>query len=111
MYGDGVYVTGMFRGTVDFCPGTGIVEETSNGWSDVFLSKFASIDSFEWVRTWGSESTDSGFDVVSDDNGNAYACGWFTESVDFDPGPGMDWHSSNGITDAFIVKYPPDGNW
>jgi hypothetical protein len=34
------YVLGQFETTIDFKPGDGIVECTSNGWMDVYLSKF-----------------------------------------------------------------------
>jgi hypothetical protein len=33
------------------------------------------------------------------------------DEVDFDPGPGIDNHISNGGIDAFLSKIPPDGNW
>jgi hypothetical protein len=35
-----VYITGWFGGTVDFDPSTGEDWHTSNGESEVFLSKF-----------------------------------------------------------------------
>ena len=35
-----VYVTGFFGSTVDFDPGSGEDNHTSNGYNDVFLSKF-----------------------------------------------------------------------
>jgi hypothetical protein len=37
-----VFVTGYFRGTVDFDPGTGVDNRTSSGTWDSFLSKFDS---------------------------------------------------------------------
>lgn len=35
------------------------------------------------------------------------------EEVDFDPGPGTDYHESpiyNSIG-AYLIKFPPSGNW
>jgi hypothetical protein len=33
---------------------------------------------------------------------NVYAAGGFVGTVDFDPGGGIDLHTSNGYTDAFL---------
>jgi hypothetical protein len=37
--------------------------------------------------------------------------GNFYGTVDFDPGWGIDNHTSNGDDDVFLSKFPPDGNW
>jgi len=49
--------------------------------------------------------------VATDLSGNVYAAGWFSGDIDFDPGPGVDSHSSKGNVAAFLSKFPPDGNW
>ncbi|HEX9746535.1 MAG TPA: hypothetical protein VGB30_14035 [bacterium] len=41
----------------------------------------------------------------------AYVVGWFQDSVDFNPGPEEDFHTSWGDEDAFIARYRPDGIW
>ena len=108
---DNVYVTGWFQDTVDFDPGSGVDNHTSNGEYDVFLSKFDSSGAFVWARTWGGSYWDWGHCVAVDGSGSVYVTGLFTNTVDFDPGSGVDNHTTNGGTDAFLSKFPPDGNW
>ena len=105
-----VYVTGRFEGTVDFDPGPGEDPHSSNGYEDVFLSKFDSLGNFEWARTWGGTSDDRGFGVTADGSGNVYVTGRFMGTVDFDPGGG-DPHTTWGFADVFLSKFDSSGNF
>ena len=104
------YVTGEFRQSVDFDPGAGETWGTSNGSSDIFLSKFNSSGSFLWAITWGGNLEDTGYGVTVDGSDNAYVTGYFKGTVDFDPGTGEVWHTSNGAEDIFLSKFNPSGN-
>jgi len=106
-----VYVTSDFQDTVDFDPGGGVDNRTSNGYDDVFLSKFDSSGASKWARTWGGSDYDYGHGVAVDGSGNVYVTGEFNGTVDFDPGSGVDNHTSNGNCDVFLSKFQPDGNW
>ena len=106
-----VYATGGFEETVDFDPGSGVENHTSNGSADAFLSKFDSSGAFQWVNTWGEGYGDYDDAVAVDGSANVYAVGYFCSMVDFDPGSGFDNHTSNGLADAFLVKFLPDGTW
>ena len=101
---DNVYITGYFEETVDFDPGGGTDNQTSNGFYDVFLSKFDSSGNFKWARTWGGSSDDKGNGVAADGSGNVYVTGYFRNTVDFDP-EGGDPHTSNGHYDIFLSKF------
>ena len=100
-----VYVAGRFYNTVDFDPGSGVDNHTSNGQYDVSLSQFASDGTFQWAKTWGGSGDDiSG--VTVDESGNVYAAGEFVGTVDFDPSSGgVDNHISNGGSDAFLSRF------
>jgi hypothetical protein len=106
-----VYITGHFEGTVDFDPGAGVDSHASNGHRDAYLSKFDSNGNLLWACTWGGPYQDWGMSVEINGSGNAYVGGVFDSTVDFDPGAGVDNHTSNGMCDAFLSKFPPDGNW
>ena len=107
------YVTGFFQGTVDFDPGPGSDEHSSggDGTSSCFLSKFDQSGNFIWARTWGEPKWTSGKSVASDKFGNAYTAGQFDGTVDFDPGPGVDNHTTNGSSYNFLSKLDSDGNF
>ncbi|MGB2929584.1 MAG: hypothetical protein WBB70_11795, partial [Desulfobacterales bacterium] len=106
-----VYVSGGFNGTCDFDPGPGEEFHSSNGGSDYFISKYNTNGDFLWVRTWGGlEIWESVRAVAVNSSQSVIATGVFTGQVDFDPGPGEDWHSGM-ICDIFLCKIPPDGNW
>jgi hypothetical protein len=106
------YVAGRFYGPADFDPGAGVDNHTSyGGCMNAFLSKFDPDGNFFWARTWGEPGCDEGFSVAIDGSGNTFVSGGFNSTADFDPGPGVDNHTSNGSIDAFLSKFPPDGNW
>ena len=107
-----VYVAGSFQNTVDFDPGSGTDSRTANGSkADAWLSQFDANGAFQWAQTWGG-SGDDGSGVNVDGAGNIYAAGWFagTGAVDLNPGSGVDNHTSNGGSDAFLIKFHT-GNW
>ena len=106
-----VYVTGRFKYTVDFDPGPGIDEHVSGSHWNAFLSKFDTNGDHLWACTWGGNEWSHGSAVTVDEGESVYVTGHFNSTVDFNPGPGVDDHSSNGEEDAFLVKFPPDGNW
>ena len=111
---DCVYVGGAFRETVDFDPGPGVDEITYAGWWDCYLIKFASDGTYQYVRTWGGIEEDRVWEIATDLNGGVYATGVFRETVDFDPGPSEDIHSTTGGRsdgDAFISRFDLDGNF
>jgi hypothetical protein len=64
-----------------------------------------------WGRGWGGFEDDAGLSIITDTSGNVYTFGFFTDSVDFDPGLGEDIHVSNGKEDLFLTKYDNSGNF
>ena len=50
------------------------------------------------------------FDITTDKQNNVYITGNFSsDTIDFDPGPGVKYLKSDGNTDIFLGKYKPDG--
>ncbi|MCX6645997.1 MAG: PKD domain-containing protein [bacterium] len=106
------YVAGFFNDEVDFDPGPDISLGTSQGNDDIFLSMFDYNGNFLWAITLGSTGNDWAQDVVIDEgNGGVYLTGYFTGTVDFDPGPGVVSVSSDSDTmDAFVARFLSDGS-
>ena len=103
------FVTGYFRETVDFNPDGGGTQ-SSNGASDVFLSKFDSNGNWQWSKTWGGTSSDDGYSVSADQAGNIFVTGYFYLTVDFNP-DGGGTQTSIGGNDTYISKFDTAGTW
>ncbi len=104
------YIAGIFQGTVDFDPGPGTTELTSNNGSiDAFVSKFDGMGNFVWARTWGGPGVDTADGVEIDFY--VHVVGEFEDTVDFNPGSGTDEISSNGGSDAYAIELAEDGHY
>ena len=106
-----VYVLGVFSNTVDFDPGAGISNLTSLGSTDVFINKFDNNGNFVWAKSLGGSLSDGGLGLAMDGSGNIYIAGYFRDTVDFDPGAGTHYLTSNGGSDIFIVKLDNNGGF
>ncbi len=107
----GVFVTGSFRGTVDFDPGAAIESRTAAGYEDVFLAQYDQAGQFQEVHTFGADGIDRGVDVASDGAGEVYVAGYFSNTVDFDPGGGTSVLTSQGATDTFVSRFDENAQW
>ena len=81
----------------------------------LFLSLFSAAQTvrFEWVQQMGGSNNEGGKDVAVDAAGNIYSTGYFTGSVDFDPGPGVFLLTApqNSEEDVFVTKFTANGNF
>ncbi len=77
----------------------------------ILLSLTANTQSFKWVKTFGGADLDAGISIAVDASGNIYTAGLFSETVDFDPGPGTEYLTSNGVVDVFVQKLDSSGNF
>jgi len=64
-----------------------------------------------WVATWGGPNRDAAWDVATDDSGDVYVAGSFDGNVDFDPGGGTDYHTSEGASGAYLCKLSSTGEF
>lgn len=106
-----VYITGNFRGTVDFDPGPGTLNLTSNGETDVFVEKLDSSGNLVWARSMGGTDIDESGGIAVDASGNVHTTGDFSLTVDFDPGPGTSNLTSVAFLDAFVQKLDTSGDF
>ncbi len=107
---DNVYVTGSYEGPTDFDPGPGVDEYDGFGTS---VSKFTPAGEYTWADVWqGSNIFQvAGMAVATDSSENAYVTGFFAETVDFDPGPGIDERTPIGWRDSFLCKLDSNGDY
>ena len=106
---DGIFVTGVYRGTIDFDPGAGTSYATSTGQDDVFIAEYDEDLELRWVKTWGGTARDYAVDITTSDT-HIYMTGWFTGTTNFDPDGGSDTAVATSY-DAYYVKYDFDGNY
>lgn len=108
-----VYCTGHFAATVDFDPGPGVLELTGTTGVDTYLLKLDADGDLDWVHGFGGTSSgssyDNGYGVTCDAFGNVYACGTFTGTIDFDPGPGLAEVSAVQQGDMYLAVYSGSG--
>ncbi len=105
-----VYITGSFKGTVDFDPSAGTYNLTSAGSYDIFIQKLDASGNLLWAKAMGGTSYDEGFSISTDASGNSYTTGTFTGTVDFDPSAGTYNLTSASSGDIFIQKLDASGN-
>ncbi len=107
-----VYVTGHIRQTVDLDPGPGVMNYTSAGQTDNYISKFDTTGDFIWAKAWGGSSQEASNSIQVDIPGQClYVTGQFSEWVDFDPGDGEEILVSNGGYDCFVSRFNLDGEF
>lgn len=106
-----ILTTGIFSGTVDFNPGTGINNFASIGSKGIFIQKLDSNGNYIWTKTFGGGSYDYGQKITVSPSGNIYTTGYFSGTVDFDPSPGISNSTAIGSNDVFIQKLESTGNF
>ncbi len=106
-----VLFTGVYAGTVDFNPGAGVNNLTSNGDWDLFVSKLDSNGNYLWAQSMGGKDRDICNAITTDPIGNVYLTGSFSDSVDFDPSTNNYTLIAKGASDIFITKLDVNGSF
>jgi len=109
------YVTGQFHGIAIVGTDTLI----SNGWYDIFVSKYNANGQMLWTQHAGGEGADFSYGITVDNSGNVYITGSFggygTYGSLLSPGPSMTIGSttltSSGGDDIFVAKLNSAGIW
>lgn len=108
-----IYITGFFKGTVDFDPGPGQQIATSpTNRSAIFFLKLNAAGGLEWVKVLegNASNLNQGFDIIASKESGIYVSGTFGNGdIDFDPGPGV-YNLSAPVRHIFVAKYATDGS-
>jgi hypothetical protein len=99
-------IAGNFKDSVDIDPGTGVHMLYSNGGYDTYILKLSANGNFIWAKSIGGPEDDVVSDLVVDDYGNIYSHGYYSDTVDFDPGPGTFYYTS-----GYIFNYPLNSSY
>lgn len=106
------YVTGRFFDTADFDPGVGVSNLVSNSFaSDVYILKLDPLGDLVWVKSVGGTAEDRPRSIHVDEGGEIYVTGFFSDTVDFDPGVGVSNLVSQGFKDIFVLKLNATGDF
>lgn len=104
-------VSGVYIGTVDFDPGSGVNSWTTvNSLEDAFVTKYDSSGNYLWAGAFGANAPDEATDVWIDFQGSVYITGYYSNPVDFDIGTGSFWLSGSAA-DAFVSKLNANGGF
>jgi hypothetical protein len=96
-------VAGNFNDTAFF----GAYAVFDNGYTNVYLTKLNTSGAFQWAKGGGSASGDGITGLwVNRKDGNCFLTGFVNGNANF--GPGMNL-TSNGLNDAFILRYNNTG--
>jgi len=109
-----IYVTGRFRGTVDFNTGAGVFNMTSTAgdtYGDIFILKLDPAGNFVWAKHIGSSYEENAIGLKVDGSGNVHITGNFKDNVDFDPGAGTSILQSSFGLNIFVLKLSTLGNF
>ena len=110
------YMTGFFRGSwVDFDPSSSIDYHHASE-ENIFLIRIDADGTYGWTKSMGASYDVRGHFVALDGSGNIYITGQFSKTVDFDPGTGVDNHTSGGYNlyggkDIFLTSFNADGSY
>lgn len=105
-----IYIACTFQETVDFDPGPGAMNITSNGLEDGAILKLSPNGDFIWAKRIGGIYGDMVEAIKIDKNSNLFVGGEFSNTVDLDPGVGISNATSAGASDMFILKMDTAGN-
>ena len=104
-----LYVTGAFEDTIDIDPGIAVHNLISEGGKDIFIAKLDANGEFIRGIRIGNTYHDSGFTIATDPNSNFSLAGYFFDTLDFDPGPGVYNLTTSGIWNFYIASYDSSG--
>ncbi len=110
-------IMGNFKDSVDIDPDTTVYKLVSKGEYDIFILKLSSAGNFIWAKSFGGIKDVVVRDMCIDNHGNVYSHGYYKDTVDFDPGPGICIYGAgyslynDPLKNAFIQKLDKNGNF
>lgn len=105
-----MFITGFYRGTIDFDPGPALDTATSASIDNAFLLKLDANGNLVWVKRWSSPNL--GFsNITCATNGDLLMTGSFQATPDFDPSSGVFNMTGTAGADMFVLRMDANGNF
>jgi hypothetical protein len=106
-----VYISGYFQSSFYFVPETSSNPGQAFGGDDIFIAKYSANGTFIWGKTIGGSDQErtSGMDVAAD--GSIVLTGYFSGTVDFNPGSSANNLTATGNRDIFVLKLTASGDY
>lgn len=106
-----VYTAGYMSDTVDIPVGSDTLQLVSvDGSADIIITKQDADGNFIWAKQMGGPMGSNANYIAVDGLGNLVITGLFSETVDFDPGPGV-FEMTAVYRDIFIASLTTDGEF
>lgn len=97
---------------MDFDPSPGVANLiVTSSTPGIYLAKYDNNGNYLWAKAFDGIDGDQGFGIKTDNAGNVYLSGEFSETVDFDPSAGVANLTAINYWDAFLAKYDASGNY
>lgn len=108
-----VLITGLISSSgVDFNPGVGTNNLSTSGGEDIFVAKYDQNGNYIFAFNLGGSGLDGAYDIAPIPNAAGFSItGYFSGTVDFNPGIGVSNLTSAGGKDIFIARYDNNGNY
>lgn len=107
-----VWVSGVFKGDLDFDPSGNDFILSGHGFQDIFLAKYSYDGDFIWAGEIGGETTTFYSPILAcDDSGNLYCSSQFANACDLDPGSGTLMVESAGSSEILLLKLDQAGTF
>ena len=105
-----IYVVGEFQEGLDLDPGSGTMNVSSLGASDIFFIKLDAVGNFIWGKQFGGSGLEICLSLQLDAGGNLYSTGGYQDTVAFSSVSGPDTLISSGNIDQFVLKLTNTGD-
>lgn len=103
-------VGGYFYGSVDFDPGSGQANQSSNGSRDYYVSNFDANLNLNWTTSGGGASAEAVHNLYVEKNGHVKVSGYHFTTFDADPDPQKTYMiPHHGSGDVFLLNFKKNG--
>jgi len=109
------FIGGTFTGPADFDPAMVLGPAGSLGVTESFVVQVTTDErtqpDLDLLRSTGNFGGTAVSVIKTDASGNIYTAGSFNNTIDLDPGPGMDSYTTTGTLNGYFQKLDPNGDY